>query len=257
MRDEARQREEATKDRFVLHLRETEAVDYVTKARDVPAKNLSRNFDRFLESTRGTLALEITGRNNEPQEMGDDKKTGLVWAELERLIQPSTLPGAFCVRAPSTYLMSISKLKNMLKMAGHEVAEAIRETMFSLSVGQNVDLCTRLGPFNVRRLRGSSDLYFTGARENYRTAQDRYDEVLLFLERTVRKKNDQLDTDAARRVLLISNEAHFGNAFLLEAAMEFFGAERDDINNIDEVFVEISSNDFRRVYPPAVTHNHQ
>jgi hypothetical protein len=144
--------------------------------------------------------------------------------------------------------MSTSKVKAILKTQREGMANIIEEASCTLGVGQQVSVSTALGVFILNRIKGEAGLFPTSGRERWSPAQSIFEEILAFFERTIEAKNQQLDTEADRRVLVISDNAPFGKDLLLEAAQKFFGENREDISNIDEVFIEFRENDFVRVY---------
>lgn len=244
-----RKREEAIKNRFVEYLRKTEGLNWTTRSQDVPTRNGRKNFDYLLECNGRTLALEITTRNDEQESLSHNSLSNIVWNELCSLVRVDRLGGCIWLRTPNSYSMSTSKVKAILKTQGGELAEIIEKASSTLVVGQQVRLSTQLGFFVLKRIEGQPDLLSTSGRDwHWSTAQSRFDEIVAFFERTIEAKNQQLDTEADRRVLVISDNAPFGKDFLPEAAKEFFGEDREDMSNIDEVFIEFRENGFVRVY---------
>lgn len=243
-------REEAIKNRFVEHLRKTEGLCWTTKAQDVPTRNGRKNFDYLLECNHSSLALEITTRNDDQESLAHNSMSLAVWDSICRLIQLQNLNGCTWFSTPSSFSMSSTKLKSILKHQGREVAAAIEESSNALEVGEEQSLQTRLGLFTVGRVKGQPDLLRPSAFrwDDCKLAEAEYQECLAFLEERTRVKDEQLDTDADRRVLLISDNAPFGKDLFRDAVFEFFSHPRDEMTNIDEVFIEFQENDFERVY---------
>jgi hypothetical protein len=248
-------REEAIKNRFVEYLRRTEGLNWATKAQEVPTRNGRKNFDYLLECNERTLALEITTRNDEEESLAHNSQTIMVWNQLCSLVRVDMLQGCTWFETPGSYSMSSTRLKNILKKHGREIASIIEETSSNLGVGEKNAVQTKLGLFVVGRVEGSPGLLsmstFRGWDE-YKLAESEYQENLAALNKVIGRKSEQLDTDADRRVLLISDNAPFGKDLFRDAISECFGQARDDMQNIDEVFIEFSENDFTRVFPHAL-----
>jgi hypothetical protein len=108
---------------------------------------------------------------------------------------------------------------------------------------------TKLGLFNVDRAEGPPSLLpMTWRGWEWKLAEAWYQESLALLDGMMRNKNDQLDCDAHRRILLISDNAPFGKPQFREAVSEFVSQYCGEMCNIDEVFVEFSESECRRVY---------
>lgn len=251
MSGRATKREEAIKDRFIEHVRKTEGMCWTTKAKDVPTRNRRKDFDYLLECNHLHLALEITTRNDEPESLAHNSMSLRVWEAIFPLLQLENLNGCTWFATPSSYSMSSTKLKSILKHHGREIATAIEELSNALEVGEEKSVQTRLGLFIVGRVEGQPGLLpattFRGWDE-YKLAETEFQESLAFLEEKTKTKNEQLDADIDRKVLLISDNAPFGKDLFRDAVFEFFSHPHEEMTNIDEVFIEFQENDFERVY---------
>ena len=251
MSGSAIKREEAIKNRFVEHLKKTEGLCWTTKAQDVPTRHGRKNFDYLLECNHRSLALEITTRNDEAESLAHNSMSLSVWEAIFPLLQLENLSGCTWFSTPSSYSMSSTKLKNILKHHGQEIATAIEELSNALEVGDEKSVQTRLGLIIVGRAEGQPGLLpattFRGWDE-YKLAEAEYQECLAFLEEKTKTKNEQLDADIDRTVLLISDNAPFGRDLFRDAVFEFFSHPHEEMTNIDEVFIEFQKNDFVRVY---------
>ena len=243
-------REEAIKDRFVAYLRATGDLDWRTKALDVPARNGRKNLDYLLQSDNQTLALEITTRNDEQESLAHNSQSIAVWNQLCPLIRADKLGGCTWFRTPNSYPMSSTKVRNIIKQYGEEIARMIEELSFTLRVGDERAVETKLGQFVVGRVEGPPSLLppMTWRGWDWKTAEAEYQDSLELLKIMIVAKNEQLDTDADRRILLIVDNAPFGKPQFREAVSDFFNQVHDEMNNIDEVFIEFSENAFEKVY---------
>ena len=69
------------------------------------------------------------------------------------------------------------------------------------------------------------------------------------LIKAVEEKNEQLDTVANRKILLIGNNFFFAEKeYFSEAISKIVSSGSVSFHNIDELFVEFKFNDFARVY---------
>ncbi len=240
--------EEAIKNRFVEYLRKTEGLNWTTKSEDVPTRNGRKNFDYLLECNGRTLALEITERNDQQKSLSHNSLSIIVWTELLALVRVDRLGGCIWLQTPSSYSISTPKMRAILKTEGGQLAEIIEKASNTLAVGQQVHLPTKLGSLLLERIEGQPDLLPTSDWDSSGSAQRKFEEIMAFFERTIEAKNQQLDAEADRKVLVISDSAPFGKDFLPEAATEFFSEDRENSSNIDEVFIEFRKNDFPKVY---------
>ncbi len=146
-----------------------------------------------------------------------------VWEAIFPLLQLENLNGYTWFSTPSSYSMSSTKLKSILKHHGREIATAIEELSNALEVGEEKPVQTRLGLIIVGRAEGQPGLLpattFRGWDE-YKLAEAEYQECLAFLEEKTKAKNEQLDADIDRRVLLISDNAPFGKDLFRDAGQK-------------------------------------
>ncbi len=126
----------------------------------------------------------------------------------------------------------------------------IEEVSRALQMGQEKAVQTKLGVLTIGRVEGPPSLLppTTSRGSNWGLAETEYQESLALLDGMMRNKDDQLDCDAQRRIMLISDNAPFGKPQFREAVSEFFSQCREEMRNIDEVFVEFSESECRRVY---------
>jgi hypothetical protein len=69
------------------------------------------------------------------------------------------------------------------------------------------------------------------------------------LARLIPKKNQQLEYDADRNVLLIRNACYMARVIeIAQAITDFVFASAADLNNIDEIYVEYEIGRFERLY---------
>ncbi len=123
----SRKREEPIKDRLIEYLRRTEGLNWTTTSRDVPARNARKNFDYLLEGDDRTLALEITTRSDDQESLSHNSLSMLVWNELLTLVGVDRLGGCIWMETPSSYSMSTTKVKAILRTQGRELAEVSRK----------------------------------------------------------------------------------------------------------------------------------
>jgi hypothetical protein len=249
-------KEAPIKNRFVAHLRKTEGLNWTTKSQDVPTRNGRNNFDYLLECDGRALALEITERPGQEKSLSHFSLSIVVWNELLRLVRVEKLGGCILLQTPTSYSISTQKMKAILKKEGRQLAEIIEKASNTLAVGQQVHVLTKLGPcpLMLERIEGPPELSAMSDWGSSGLAQSKLEEIMASFKRTIEAKNQQLDTEADRRVLVIFDNAPLGKVFLPEAAREFFGEDRQDMSNIDEVFIEFRKNDFRKVYPISSRH---
>jgi len=242
-------REDGERNRFVEYLTTTEGIEYTTIAMDVKTRSGNKDFDYLLKSSCGELlALEITQLPDLPAEMIRTKLEADLIEAVESHIQPENLHGRFLIQSPAYFFSSSSKLRAILKNRSALLAEQITREANTLRNRQSGSAETEIGPFGLRRLGEGHD--FTphgGFAARWRPYHMRYfSEVIA---RLIPKKNQQLDYEAQRHVLLIRNACYMARFVeIAQAITDFVSAPAADLSNIDEIYMEYEMGKFERLY---------
>ena len=258
-------REDGDRDRFIEYLKTTEGLDYRTIGADVPNRSGKKNFDYLLQASGGeTLALEVTWLTDKDEThvdksehhdfVRDSEKFRKLLAILESLISTKELPCSVWIEVPYQVPFTIQELNSLpadkLASAKNQLMSAVQ----GLSVGASVSVTTDLGNFQIRGTGVGNDVDFCsigGHRggifdEGYFAAK---------LKNKIPHKNQQLDYQAERRVLLIGNampmpsNSRITRLAITAAITNFIQASPLEVSNIDEIYVDFGINEIERVYP--------
>lgn len=256
--------EQTTKDRFVNSLSAAEGTIYQTDGRHVRNRAGSkRNFDFHLISENGeTIALELTTLTPGRQELNDSAHFDEFVRTINRSVDSAKLAGSFMISAPYGALGSLNKWRVQLEKYGAEVADEItRAVKDLLQTGEERELRTALDDYVIEKVDGKpGGLSFNGVSPNEHWGDYQgFDFILETLERTLEKKNNQLDTAASdRRILVISNRLGVPvitnrlrpplSELVRKAIRQIRHADSTIMSNIDEVFFEEELSRFERVY---------
>jgi hypothetical protein len=245
----AEKREDEDRDRFVEYLKTTEGVEYTMIAMDVKTRSGNKDFDYLLKSSCGELlALEITHLPDLPAEMIRIKLEADLVEAVESHIRPENLHGRFLIQSPAYFFSSSSKLRGILKNRSALLAEQITRQANTLRDRQSGSVETEVGPFGFKRLGGGHNFMFHGgfAHRWHPFHLHYFSEVIA---RLIPKKNQQLDYEAERNVLLICNACYMARFVeIAQAITDFVSGPAADLSNIDEIYVEYEMGKFERLY---------
>jgi hypothetical protein len=122
-----------------------------------------------------------------------------------------------------------------------------------LSAGQSMSVDTEIGSVQVNGVPGSGViLHSTGGHRGGIFDEEYFAAKVRGL---IPRKNQQLDYDANRRVLLIGNaiamtfDSAITRLAIIAAITNFIQASPQDVTNIDELYVDFGINQIERVYP--------
>lgn len=261
MNEPENKREKAIKDRFVVFLKEQEGTDYKTIGWDVRNNNPKGDFDYLLKSASGSeLALEITTLTDKDEYFTYANQQAEVVGKLDELIHLDKMPGNVIIRLPYKHLkrngtpMTLVKLRNKLDGYCREAADVIHEQVKQLTnIGDKISSSIQLGYVSVELISKDQQLFTFGCEnDRYGSVEDDYQYVLSELARLVPGKDEQLNADFDKRILLISRQHVLLNkGMILEAASEFVKSSSEYLRNTDEMYVEVSWGKFHRVYPSS------
>jgi hypothetical protein len=242
-------REDGDHDRFVEYLKATEGVVYTTIAMDVKTRSGNKDFDYLLKSSCGELlALEVTRLPDLPAEMIRIKLEVELVEAVESHIQPENLHGRFLIQSPAYFFASSSKLRGILKNRSALLAEQIIREANTLRDRQSGSAETEVGPFGLKRLgEGHDFMLYGGFAHRWHPYHLHYFSEVI--GRLIPKKNQQLDYEADRNVLLIRNRCYMARVIeIAQAITEFVSASAADLSNIDEIYVEYETGKLERLY---------
>jgi len=242
-----REDERALKDIFVVFLSEREGVRYEVVAENVPNRPKSRDFDYLLSDINSgdTLALEITLLPDSEEELRQAALRDSVNQSIRRRINSclEELPGGISVEMPYTF----SGRRNVLEAEAVSVADRIITAAMSLDTDQPREITSAIGTFRFWLFPGGGKFLLISSMggETWSTHAHDVAVMLSTLVQRLPQKNEQLDTQADRRVLLIGRMAGIIDR---EAIAEALEALRNRFNNIDELYVCYRDGDVERYW---------
>jgi hypothetical protein len=202
-------REDEDRDRFVEYLQVTEGVTYSTIDVDVKTRSGDKDFDYLLKSSTGeSIALEIIWLVDLQEELATNNVGEKLTRAIELHIRPEDLSGSFLIQIPPYFFLSMSKLRDILRNRSAVIAEQLKGITNTLSDRQWISAQTEVGPFVLRRVGEGRNIIFHGG---FRPRFGRPYGVHYFpkaVARLIPKKNQQLNYDADRKVLLICNACY-------------------------------------------------
>jgi hypothetical protein len=198
--------EEGLKDLFISLLAEMEGTTYFVEARNVKTRGGEKNSDYLLRevSSGSSLALEITLLFDSTNDARTSRLHNVAQVQIENEISRQSdayadLPGWCLIELPRRTVP-----ETIVKQLAPEAAEQIIEVAKTAPVGIRQELATSIGDFAITWHEGPRGLLFARA-EGFNWSDDKY-EISIIKSRlleTLSRKNDQLDVEADRRVLLI------------------------------------------------------
>jgi hypothetical protein len=233
--------EEILKDIFLSFLQKTEGEEYTVIGQSVRNRTEDRNFDYllFAPHNKKTLALEITLLSDNEDDFAYSGLREVMEERLQETIGPRLheLSGGLIIEIPHN--PTGSEIRN-LKTAALDLLDAA----IDLEPGQQSDVETSIGAVRISCIEGDKFLLFASSSgfgvSNHVSNVSAMSGMLL---RRLRKKNDQLDTNADRRVLLIGRmRGSIDRAAIREALAAFEGR----FPNIGELYVCYGGDDLER-----------
>lgn len=260
--------EQNLKDSFIKFISVAEGASYRTDGRHVPNRTDTGNFDFHLVSENGeTIALELTTLTRGRDELIASAHFDEFVRTVNKFVDPATLPGRFIVYAPYGALGSLNEFRVELTKRGPEVGNQIRRAVGDLRAGEERHLDTSLDEIILEKIddRTPGSLSFSGESPNEHWGDyEGLNFVRDALKRILKKKNNQLDTQADRRILLISNQLAFRvntnrlwpplSELMMKAILHISETDSAIMSNIDELFFEEEPSKFERVDEPMVLH---
>jgi hypothetical protein len=240
-----RKDEEILLEIFLRFLKETEAIVYEVIGENVPNRAGDKNFDYLLrrQSEGSTIALEITLVSDNEGEFKQNRLKDSVLSCLDGTIQAGLhdLPGAILIETPHNFYGSMKTLKR----EAESVAKTILNTAKAMVPGQEAKVESPLGSFNIQLLEiGTKGVgYCAFGQETWSTHSSDVHIMSSMLRRRLTNKNEQLDTDANRRVMLIGRVAGIIDR---DAISDALSAMHGDFSNIDELYVCYGDRDVKQ-----------
>jgi hypothetical protein len=258
-------KEDADRDRFIEYLRLTEGIEYRTVGVNVPNRTGKKNFDYLLQSGTGeTLALEITwltdkdethaDKNEHHDFVRDSEKFKKLLQILESLISKEDLPRSIFIGVAYHVPFTIQQLNGFpadkLASAKTQLVTAIR----GLTAEDSVSVQTDLGNFQISGRGDGHDLDFHSIG-GFRGGVFDEDYFAAKIKNKIPHKNEQLDVQADRRILLFGNaismtfDSEITRLAISQAITNFIQASPFDVTNIDEIYVDSGIDKLERIYP--------
>ena len=242
-----RKDEEAIKNIFVGFLKETEGNDYEVVGENVPNRNGTKNFDYLLRSQSGEtrIAVEITVVSDNEEEFEQRRLKDAVLSCILKIVQARSddLPGALVIETPHTF----SGAMRDLTREAESVAAEIIETTDTLTASGEVRIESSMGPFRVRlsEVGETGVLSSSFGQPTWTTHSDDVAAMSRMLGRRLTAKNEQLDTTADRRALLIGR---MGGIIDREAIADALEELSGDSPNIQELYICYGDRDIERYW---------
>lgn len=231
-----RQDERILMEIFIRFLKKTEGITYEVTGEDVPNRTGVKNFDYLLraQSNGSTMALEITLISDDEEDFEKKRLTGSVLSCLDKTIQKGLphLPCAMLIELPFIFNGSMRELER----EAESVATKILDSAKSMVPNQKFVIESSLGLFKVQLLEeGSKGLSFcSSGQETWATHSSDVARMCSMLERRLTGKNEQLNTDADRKVILIGRVAGIIDRDAISHALAEL---RGGFSNIGELYV--------------------
>jgi len=259
--------EESVKESFVSFLRANEGISCKTVGRHVSNRTGKANFDfLLLAENGGSVALEVTQLTREHQELIDSAHFDEFVRTVNEYVDQVTLPGTFMIHAPYGALGSLNEWKVHLQKYGPGVGNQIKQAAEDLQSGGERCLVTALDEIVIEKIddRIPGSLSFSGESPNEHWGDYQgFKFVRDLLKRILKKKNNQLDTQANRRILMISNQLGFRvntnrlwppvAELVTKAISEINRTDPHLLSNIDEIFFEGELSKFEKVWAKFAT----
>jgi hypothetical protein len=259
-------REDGDRDRFVEYLRLTEGVEYKTIDVDVKLPS-GKDFDYLLKASTGELiALEITfltdkdethpDENEHHDFLGDSERYQKLIQILQSALSNESLPCGICIGVPYYVPLTRKELNRLSenKPALASIKNQLLAVIQNLAVGDSQPVTTDVGGFQIDCINADPELSFHNIGGHHAGIFD-VDYFAAKIKTKIPHKNQQLDYNADRRVLLFCNTIFMTyDSLIIKAAIataitDFIQASPAGVSNIDEIYVDFSVNKIERVYP--------
>jgi hypothetical protein len=240
-------------------LKTTEGTEFVTIAVDVPNKSRQKNFDYLLRESSGkTMALEITWLTDKNEDRnGHDfvaasKRFSQLLRILESLISDQELPCGIRIEVPYHVPLTMKQMKSLGEKKLVLIKTQLMTVIRNLSAGQSVPVDTEIGSFQIIGVPGSGLMLQSVGGHRGGTFDEDY--FAAKVRKLIPRKNEQLDYEADRRVLLIGNaiaitfESEITRLAILAAITNFVRSSPKNVSNIDEIYVDLGINKIELAY---------
>jgi hypothetical protein len=251
--------EDADRDRFVELLKKTDGIEYLTIAVDVPTKSGQKDFDYLLRESSGkTMALEVTWLSDRDESgnrydfVAASKRFSQLLRILESLISDQELPCGIRIEVPYHVPLTMKQMKSLGEKKLALIKMQLMAVIQDLSAGRSVSVDTEIGSFQIYGVPGSGlILHSVGGHRGGIFDEDYFAAKVRDL---IPRKNQQLDYDSDRRVLLIGNaigmtfESKITRLAIIAAIKNFIQGSPQHVTNIDEVYVDFGISKIERIY---------
>lgn len=251
--------EDADRDRFVEFLKKTDGAEYVTIAVDVRTKSGQKDFDYLLRESSGkTMALEVTWLSDRDESgnrydfVAASKRFSQLLRILESLISDQELPCGIRIEVPYHVPLTMKQMKSLGERKLALIKTQMMAVIQKLSVGQSISVDTEIGSFQIYGVLGSGlILHSVGGHRGGMFDEDYFAAKVSDL---ILRKNQQLDYDAHRRVLLIGNaigmtfESDITRLAIIAAIKNFIQGSPQHVTNIDEIYVDFGISNIEPIY---------
>ena len=239
--------EEALKDIFLRFVEKTEGNTYEVVGENVSNRTGTKNFDYLLRARNegGTMALEITLVSDNEHEFEEIRLKDSVLRCIEVVVKRriDELHGAVMIETPHRFYGAMRTLLNEAEC----VALKILETAKTMAVDEEAEIGSPIGSFKFRLVGGggSGVVFCSVGQPTWATHSSDVDAMTSMLGRRLTNKNQQLDANADRRVILIGRMPGIIDR---EAIADALAGLQGEFPNVGELYVCYGDADIMRYW---------
>ena len=237
--------------RFIAYLKSVEGDDYQIIDANVKTISGKKDFDFLLKANSGTLlALEITWLTESPDELKAEAMRRILIQRIEQNLKEIPFSGLIFIDIPWRFDFSRGSLLSILKQKSVVISMQIIDVLQSIEEKEERIITTDLGIIKISRMAGDKNLLFTSSEYRFGHYGSDLTYFTNLISRIIPKKNQQLEYEADRRVLLIGNACYIEMHSAIESAILSYADNfSENICNISEIFVDFGVNKFKKLYP--------